>query len=193
MPVFIVVLIVGFVCNTASAFTTAYSRRLGERRGSLVTAVLRNILGIPVWAAGFVLALRAPSSFVFPPSGANRAAGIVLILAGAAVITIALVTIRLRAAVPSTSDALVRTGIYAYVRHPIHSGTFLEFLGLFLMKPSASIAAACALGVVWLFFQTKCEEIDLRKRLPGYRAYQDAVPRFFPRLVRRGAVDGRHS
>ena len=193
MPVFLVVLVVGFVCNTASAFTTAYSRRWGERRGSLVTAVLRNVLGIPVWAAGFVLALRAPSSFLFAPSGSSRAAGIVLILAGAAVITVALVSIRARAAVPSTSDALVQTGIYAHVRHPIHSGTFLEFLGTFLMKSSASVAAACALGVVWLLVQTKCEEIDLLKRLPGYRAYQDAVPRFFPRWVRRGAGDGRHS
>ena len=158
-----------------------------------MTAVLRNILGIPVWAAGFVLALRAPSSFLFTRSGASRAAGIVLILAGAAVIIVALDTIRSRAAVPSTSDALVQTGIYAKVRHPIHSGTFLEFLGLFLMKPSVHVAAACGLGVVWLLVQTKCEEIDLRKRLPGYRAYQDAVPRFFPSLGRRGAGDGRHS
>jgi protein-S-isoprenylcysteine O-methyltransferase Ste14 len=192
VPLYILILIVGFVCNTASAFTAAYSRRWGPKRGSLVTAVLRNVLGIPVWAAGFVLALRAPSSRLFASSSASRAAGGLLVLAGAAVITVALVSIRSRAAVPSTGDTLVHTGIYGLVRHPIHSGTFLEFLGLFLVKPSGAVATAFGLGVVWLLVQTLSEEYDLTKRLPAYRAYKESVPRFFPRLVRRSAGE-RHS
>jgi hypothetical protein len=54
MFIFLVPLMFGFAANLASAFTTAFSRRWGERRGAVITAVLRDILGIPVWVLGFV-------------------------------------------------------------------------------------------------------------------------------------------
>lgn len=178
---FLLPLLIGFACNLASAFTIVYSRKWGDRKGSLLTVLLRDILGIPVWGLGFALAAWTPSPLLFKSTTLMDFAGWLLIAIGAAIIVIALVTIRLRSAAPTTHDSLAETGIYARVRHPIHSGTFLEFLGLVLVRPSLTMALACGLGVVWMLLQTRFEEWDLLQRIPGYRAYMDRVPRFVPR------------
>jgi protein-S-isoprenylcysteine O-methyltransferase Ste14 len=59
-----------------------------------------------------------------------------------------LATLRIRADAPTKRDALAETGPYVRVRHPIHSGTQLEFRGPILVHPSASMAPACAPGGV---------------------------------------------
>ena len=179
---FLIPLLFGFACNLASAFTAAFSQCWGARNGALLTFVLRNVLGIPVWAVGMFMAFRAPQPPLFDPGLTGKAAGWGLVLVGGAVIVMALFAIRGRAAAPSMGDTLVQTGVYARVRHPIHSGTLLEFGGLFLFNPSAAAAVACALGVGWVLLQTRFEEIDLAQRLPGYRDYMRRVPRFVPRL-----------
>jgi protein-S-isoprenylcysteine O-methyltransferase Ste14 len=181
MYLFLIPLIIGFTFNCASALTTFYSRRWGERRGALATVILRDILGIPVWAIGFALAARAESALIFAKTAITNAAGIILIVVGSAIIIYALVTIRSKAAAPSLKDGLVRTGAYARVRHPIHSGTFLEFAGLFLLRPTVPVAVACILGTIWIFVQSSLEESDLVQRIPAYRGYMKDVPRFLPR------------
>jgi protein-S-isoprenylcysteine O-methyltransferase Ste14 len=148
----------------------------------MVSAILRNVLGIPVWMIGFVLAARTPSPVLLTSTVAATLVGWLLITVGAAIILIALVTIRFRAAGPSVQDTLAQSGIYARVRHPIHAGTLLEFAGLFFVAPILTVALACALGVVWVLVQTRLEEIDLLQRLPSYRDYMNAVPRFLPRF-----------
>ena len=179
---FLFFLIPGFACNLASAFTDAYSRKWGRRTGTIVTIFLRDVFGIPIWGLGFVMAAASPSRFLYEPAAVVSAAGWILIAAGALVIVAALATIRLRSAAPTAGDTLAETGIYARVRHPIHSGTLLEFLGIVLVRPTPAMAIACALGVAWVFLQTRFEEWDLVRRIPGYREYMERVPRFFPRL-----------
>ena len=179
---FLIPLVLGFTFNLLSAFTAAFSRKWGDRRGSIMTVLFRDILGIPVWAIGFCLAALASAPYLFERVPGIEIAGWTLIVAGAVIICVALITIRLRSLAPSMGDALARSGIYAHVRHPIHSGTLLEFLGLFLVRPSVTIGLACALGVVWALFQTICEERDLLQRISEYREYMNRVPRFFPRI-----------
>jgi protein-S-isoprenylcysteine O-methyltransferase Ste14 len=182
MFLFLVILIIGFICNLASAFTGVYSAKWGERKGSLVTVLLRDVLGIPVWGLGFMLAASTASPLLFRPALWTAVAGWLLVAGGAAVIVIALATIRRRAAAPTARDALAETGIYARIRHPIHAGTILEFLGILLIRPSAALALACALGLAWVLLQTRFEEWDLLRRIPGYHEYMDRVPRFIPRI-----------
>ncbi|MGB7539201.1 MAG: methyltransferase [Anaerolineales bacterium] len=182
MGLFLIPLAIGFICNLASAFTSVYSAKWGERTGSIVTVLLRDVFGIPVWGLGFALAAISISPLLFSPGIATVGLGWILITAGAAVIVIALWTIRIRAAAPTTRDTLAETGIYARIRHPIHAGTILEFLGLLLIRPSGALTLACALGLAWVLLQTRFEEWDLLRRIPGYREYMDRVPRFFPRL-----------
>jgi protein-S-isoprenylcysteine O-methyltransferase Ste14 len=177
---FLAPLLIGFTCNLASAFTAAYSGWWGPRKGSLASVLLRDVLGIPVWGLGFALAAAASSPFLFPPNTATTVAGWLFIAAGAAVIVAALATIRRRSFAPAAGDSLAESGAYARVRHPIHSGTLLEFLGVVLIRPSAALAAACGVGVIWVLLQTRLEEWDLLQRIPGYREYMKRVPRFVP-------------
>ncbi|HEY44019.1 MAG TPA: isoprenylcysteine carboxylmethyltransferase family protein [Anaerolineae bacterium] len=181
---YILPLLFGFAFDSASAFTAAYSQWWGNKIGRLVSLVLRNILGIPLWVLGFALAIRTPSVPLFPATPLIDLLGWLLVIAGAAVILWALPVLGRRAAVPAMGDTLAAGGPYAYVRHPIYSGTLLEFAGLFLLHATRSTILACFLGISWLFIQAKLEEVDLLERIPSYREYMYRVPRFVPRLRR---------
>jgi protein-S-isoprenylcysteine O-methyltransferase Ste14 len=182
---FLIPLLLGFVLDWASAFTAVYSDRLGERRGQLTSAVLRNVLGIPLWVLGLVLAMRTPAPALLAPNAAANAVGWLLIAAGSLLVTWALASLGLRAAAPSARDTLVRRGPYAHVRHPIYDGVLCQFAGLGLLRPIWPVVLSCLLGVGWAIVQARLEELDLLRRVPGYRDYADQVPRFVPRL-RRG-------
>lgn len=177
---FLVPLLIGFALNVASAYTTEWSERWGERRGRQVTFILRNILGIPVWAVGVVLAMRTPSPGLFSASPALELAGTILLGAGCVIIGLALHALRAKAALPSTHDSLVEHGLYGRVRHPIHSGMFLVWVSLVLVRPTVVVALAGAIGAVWTLVQTGAEESDLLRRIPAYRDYMRRVPRFIP-------------
>jgi protein-S-isoprenylcysteine O-methyltransferase Ste14 len=88
---------------------------------------------------------------------------------------------------PSVQDTLIRHGLYAYVRYPIYAGGMVILVGLALLKPTTVFVLACGLCLAWLVVQARLEEIDLLQRLPAYREYMEEVPRFVPRLCRRGA------
>lgn len=184
MYLFILPLMIGFASNLASAFTSVYSKKWGGRRGMVVTVLLRDVFGIPIWGLGFAMAASTVSPMLFTPTLGSAAVGWLLIAAGAAVIVTALATIRIRAAAPTTHDSLAENGIYARIRHPIHAGTILEFLGIVSIRPSAAITLACGLGLIWVLLQTRFEEWDLLQRIPGYREYMNRVPRFVPRWKR---------
>ena len=185
MYTFLIPLLLGFALNSASDFTTTYSRLWGERGGRLASSILRNVVGIPVWAAGFCLAFRTPSTMLFHPSLISDTLGWLAIIAGAVVISWGLQALRWRAAMPSVRDTLVVDGPYAFVRHPLYSGMFLEFAGLLLLSPTRVVGLACILGLVWGLLQARLEEIDLVKRLPAYVEYMQRVPRFVPGLKKR--------
>jgi protein-S-isoprenylcysteine O-methyltransferase Ste14 len=182
---FLIPLLLGFTLNAASAFTTAYSRRWGEWGGQRASFILRNILGIPLWVVGLGLAVKTPSATLVAPTRVTNVVGWLPIAAGGVVILWALGPLGKRSVAPSVRDTLVAHGAYARVRHPIHSGTFLEFVGLWLLRPTIVVAVACALGAVWLLVQTILEEMDLVERLPGYREYMERVPRFVPRYWKK--------
>jgi protein-S-isoprenylcysteine O-methyltransferase Ste14 len=181
MYYFLIFLILGFGSNLASAFTTTYSEKLGKQTGTFITILLRDILGIPVWAIGFLLAIKESSGLLYHSSLFSQIAGWLVIIAGAVVIIIALISIRTKAAAPSVDDSLIKTGIYSLVRHPIHSGTFLEFFGLFILWPSLTVGISCCLGFTWILIQSGFEEKDLIRRIPEYKEYMKKVSRFIPK------------
>jgi methanethiol S-methyltransferase len=180
MYLFLIPLLVGFISNLASAFTTTYSDKWGIKTGTFVTIILRDVLGIPVWAFGFVMTIREPSVFLYRSSFLSQLAGWLIISAGCAIIIIALVSLKIKAAAPSIKDKLIKTGIYSRVRHPIHAGTAMEFAGLLILWPSLKVAIAVVLGFIWIILQSGLEEKDLIRRMPAYREYMSKVPGFFP-------------
>jgi protein-S-isoprenylcysteine O-methyltransferase Ste14 len=184
MYLFLIPLLVGFVFNWASAFTDFYSRRFGDRRGRLVTFITRNILGIPVWVIGLVMAFRAAAPPLFVPGLAVKILGWILVWGGTIPMIWALMFLRLRAYRPTRRDALVSNGIYRFIRHPIYTGVLMIFVGGVLLQPRMPALVAVLLGIVYVYVQARLEEIDLLHRMPAYREYMQRVPRFFPRLIK---------
>jgi protein-S-isoprenylcysteine O-methyltransferase Ste14 len=179
---FLVFLLAGFAFNWASAFTHFYAKRWGESRGRTATFVMRNILGIPVWACGVVLGTKATAKLLFVPGPAAKALAWLFLGMGTFLMIWALVLLRLRSFRPSEKDTLVASGVFKHIRHPIYSGLLLDFMALVLMRPTVPVLLASALGFVFVFVQARLEETDLVERIPAYREYMASVPRFFPRL-----------
>jgi protein-S-isoprenylcysteine O-methyltransferase Ste14 len=178
----IFLILAGFALAGASAFTAAYSRWWGERGGRLVTAALRNLLGIPLFIAGYAFAWLAPSPFLLSPGETLRDIGIALIVLGLVPVMWAHMELGPRAHMPSVKDTIVRHGLYARVRHPVYAGGFLIIAGLALLRPTQALVSACALGLIGFVVQARLEEKDLLQRMPDYREYMKRVPRFIPRL-----------
>lgn len=178
---FLLPLLAGFALNAASASTSAFSLRWGLRGGRAATFFLRNVLGIPLWVTGLVLAARTPAPYLLAASLLPEAFGWLLAVAGSALVIWALAALRWRAAAPAVTDALAATGPYAYVRHPLYDGVMLQLAGPCLLLPRWPVLLACALSVAWILLQARLEERDLSQRVGGYRAYAARVPRFVPR------------
>jgi protein-S-isoprenylcysteine O-methyltransferase Ste14 len=178
----LILLLLGFTSDAASAFTAAFSRRWGKSRGRWASFLLRNVLGIPVWVVGLGLAVHSPSPPWFTPSSVTAVLGWLLLLSGATVHVLAIAVLRLQAARPSVDDELAARGVYGRLRHPIYAGLLLQFWGIALVKPTQMVLLAIALGCVWVLIQARLEEVDLLQRMPAYRDYEMQVTRFLPRV-----------
>jgi len=185
MYIFLVPLFVGFVFNWASAFTHFFSRRWGERAGKRASFIMRNVLGIPVWAYGLVLAGKESSPPLYSPNLTSEALGWLLVVLGTILMVWALLLLGFRSFRPTERDTLVSNGIYNFIRHPIYSGLLLDLMAFPLMRPRMPVFLASALGWGYVFIQARLEELDLVERIPAYRQYMERVPRFFPRLANR--------
>lgn len=85
---------------------------------------------------------------------------------------------------PVPGAALVETGLYARVRHPIYGGVVLLMMGMSLLL--ASLAGALSSIGLLLFFLAKTgyEERQLQIAYPGYAAYRRRVRhRLIPYLL----------
>ncbi len=178
-------ILMGFALVGASAFTAYYSKLCGEKGGRMVTFVLRNFLGMPLWFTGLVIAWLAPSPYLFNPNNSRISIGWLSVAAGAIPFIRGHIELGRITHMPSMRDTLVRSGLYAHVRHPTYAGAMLIFIGLALLKPTLSFAAACTLGFIWLIIQTRLEETDLLQRMPDYQEYMKETPRFVPYLRQR--------
>lgn len=141
----------------ASAFTHFYSLRLGERSGKLASFTMRNILGIPVWVYGLILASRGSASPLFIPNLTTEVLGWVLLLTGTIPMVWGLLLLGLRSFRPTEQDTLVSNGLYNYIRHSIYSGLLIDFIVLPLLRPAIPAVLACALGWSFVFIQARLE------------------------------------
>ncbi len=182
MELLLVPLIFGFVFAGASAFTATYSRRFGARGGTIVTAILRNLLGIPLLIIGYVWAWLIPSQWVFAPSGFTTSLGWILVTVGAAPLLVGHLYVGMRSHFPSVKDTLVRNGLYAYIRHPIYASYFLMSGGLFLVNPAVTTVAMVAYAFYDFLQAARREEKLMAGRLPGYDQYIAETPSFIPRF-----------
>ena len=83
---------------------------------------------------------------------------------------------------PKQRGALVTTGLYAYVRHPIYSALLLLSLGVVLDAGWWPQLVIALMLFLLLRIKAQFEESLLRKTYPRYAAYAAKTPMFFPRL-----------
>ena len=86
----------------------------------------------------------------------------------------------------SETTALVRSGIFGFVRNPIYLGIFIFWLGTTLIAPNAVAIFAYALLVVSIQLQVRLVEESylVRVHAESYHEYASTVGRFVPRVGR---------
>jgi protein-S-isoprenylcysteine O-methyltransferase Ste14 len=86
--------------------------------------------------------------------------------------------------VPNADGALVTTGVYSIVRHPIYLGLLIITLGLVISSGVwAQIIVWVALAVL-LTYKMRWEEVLLSAKYKGYAEYMATVPALIPGLKR---------
>ena len=127
--------------------------------------------------------LRVP-----PPSAPIRVLGLVLIVAGAAVLIVAFARFVLEGrgtpAPVAPTERLVVRGLYRHVRNPMYLAVTATIVGqaLFLGRWELFVYAALFLGTTAAFVRWY-EEPTLRDRFGAeYETYRRAVPGWWPRL-----------
>ncbi len=78
---------------------------------------------------------------------------------------------------------LIRTGPYAWVRHPIYSGFLLAMLGTALAR--REVRGFIAIGLLWLglWIKSRMEEVFMRRTFGAeYAAYSASTGALVPRL-----------
>lgn len=151
-------------------------------RGEWLVAAQVALIAL-VFLGPRALAGLAPWPFPFP--SACAIAGPVLMIAGAALLLAG--GIRLGPGLtplpyPKDGGALVDTGAFAVVRHPMYCGGMALALGWALHVLSWLTVAYAILLFVFLDFKSRREERWLAERFPGYRGYQRRVGRLVPFL-----------
>jgi protein-S-isoprenylcysteine O-methyltransferase Ste14 len=118
-----------------------------------------------------------------PWSWLGLAAGLVLMLVGAVLAGLGLVGLgRNLSPLPHPKDeaALVETGLYGLMRHPIYSGLMAGCLGWALFNQSWPALLLAAVVAVFFDVKARREEQALRAKFPAYQGYQQRVRRFVP-------------
>jgi len=84
---------------------------------------------------------------------------------------------------PRTGAALLTSGLYRRVRHPVYSGLLVWAFGMAIA--AASVLHFGLFGLLWIFFTAKAahEERLLAQKFSDYPEYAARTPRFFPALI----------
>ena len=76
---------------------------------------------------------------------------------------------------------LIRTGPYAYVRHPIYTGLIVAVLGTAIASGTVRAMLGVAIVVALFLYKLRIEEAFMRETFPDqYPGYAASVPRLIP-------------
>jgi protein-S-isoprenylcysteine O-methyltransferase Ste14 len=83
---------------------------------------------------------------------------------------------------PKSNSALIKYGLYKYIRHPIYTGLLFLFFGYAVYSESLYRLVVSLLLLVLLHIKSRYEEQQLKERFLEYESYQTYTGRFLPRL-----------
>ena len=140
-----------------------------------------------VLLCAFAVAFLVDGPWLLAP-GLPNTVGSVLCAIGLALLLSAILSLRRVIQIepePKAEGQLVTRGVYRWLRHPIYTAIVILVIGLFLRKPTALVAIAGAIVVIFLIVKVRFEERLLRARYPDYAAYQSRTWGIIP--WRRGS------
>lgn len=142
--------------------------------------LLSRLMGFGAGMVPLAVGLEHRFSGAASYSAAVEAAGLVLILAGYALGTWAMVanryfsgTVRIQ---HDRGHRVVTHGPYSYVRHPGYAGALLSYAGTPLLLDGRWAFLAVGVLAVVLVLRTTLEDRALQEELEGYRDYAQHVP-----------------
>lgn len=143
----------------------------------------------PVAAVAALVATWLPFSIVLLPHGTPSLvvllAADALLLAGLGFSIWAIRFLDRSFSMLAQARAVVRTGPYALVRHPLYTGELVALLGTVLIRPSAAAFALWA-GMIGLqVYRARNEEAILTEALDDYADYKRQTPLILPLALRR--------
>ena len=168
--------------------TDARSLRTITLRSLLFTVVVPGSVGVYLPHA-----IVRGGAAMLPPAGGWLLSGVVVLAAGLAIYLWCVADFALAGrGTPLPLDPpreLVVRGLYHYARNPMYVGVLAVIAGQALLFASLPLAVyAIVVASVFHLFVIGYEEPALRRSFDGaYERYCTAVPRWLPRLRRRGA------
>ncbi len=124
-------------------------------------------------------------ALAFPAAGVCRIAGVILMILGGALLFAGI--LRLGKGLtplpyPRDGSALIETGPYALVRHPMYGGGLVLALGWALCVHSWLTVGYVLILFVFLDLKSRREEKWLMEKFPAYAAYRKRVRKLIPFL-----------
>jgi len=80
----------------------------------------------------------------------------------------------------SENQRIIRSGLYAKIRHPMYIGSILIFIGYPLMLAAEWAWCFSILAIIGIFIRIYREEKFLAKEFPGYMEYMSKTWRLIP-------------
>ena len=162
-------------------------RNKATRRREPLASRLAHLLPLVVGAALFAWPARGWSALawrLWPPSLSTVWLGVALVVAGLAFAVWARVHLGGNWSGTVTvkqGHELIRSGPYAYVRHPIYTGLITALLGTAVASGTVRAAIGLAIIVASFVRKLRTEEDFMRETFPGeYQRYSADVPALIP-------------
>ena len=162
-------------------------RSKATRRREPLASRLAHLLPLAVGATLFAWPARGWSALawqLWPPSLSTVWLGVALVVAGLAFAVWARVHLGGNWSGTVTvkqGHELIRSGPYAYVRHPIYTGLITALLGTAVASGTVRAAIGLAIIVASFVRKSRTEEDFMRETFPGeYPRYSAEVPALIP-------------
>lgn len=169
----------GYVASYASR-----AKAVDIAKGFMETAFPIVVAGIPLLIS--FLPYRLPRWV--PYGSAHHAtfylAIMALIVAGALLNLIGLLTLRRAFTIMTEARTLITRGIFGVIRHPLYTGHFIMFFGSMLLRLDWTAVGMYLLFLVGQVVRARLEERKLSQVFPEYEQYRRSTGMFFPKLRR---------
>ncbi|TPV31898.1 isoprenylcysteine carboxylmethyltransferase family protein [Paucihalobacter ruber] len=83
---------------------------------------------------------------------------------------------------PKSNSALIKNGLYKYIRHPIYTGLLFLFFGYTVYSESIYRLIVSILLLALFHVKSRYEEQKLKERFVEYESYRTNTGRFLPRF-----------